>query len=1059
MTKELSRKYDPAVAESSVNEKWHAAHAFHAEPDVPGAPYSIVIPPPNVTSALHMGHALNNTLQDILIRWRRMEGRNTLWMPGTDHAGIATQTVVEKRVLAEEGKRRTDYGRDAFVAKIQAWKDEYEERITDQLKAMGCSCDWDRQRFTMDPVCTRAVREAFFRLFKAGLIYRGKRLVNWDPATQTALADDEVEMRQIDGHFWYLKYPLVEERNGPAGPLRHVIVATTRPETMLGDTAVAVHPKDPRATALRGAKVRLPIVNRIIPVIEDEYVVLPDPQSSDDKARYSSGFLKITPAHDPNDWEVWRRHEKQIPLGAINVLSPDGTISKDHGWPAEEFESGQAEEVECLLGLTREDACAAVVEWFKKHDLLEQVKPYQHAVGHSYRSHVPIEPYLSDQWYVAVTDDRLAGAALRAMAGNPRTTGDDAPPRDDTERTEEGRRWEGKLRFFPERYAKTYQDWHENIRDWCISRQLWWGHRIPVWSKEVLEPKSATPSLLTLTARLDQHPAAEIRGHGLVTRSAIDVHRLAETKFSEPYQLFVCLQEDDPDLTSRIESEGFDRDPDVLDTWFSSALWPISTMGWPNETDNRVLEKWNPSHTLCTAREIITLWISRMVMFNLFLRDCLPFTDVFIHAMIQDGHGQKMSKSLGNGVDPFDIIHSHGADAMRFTLASMTTQTQDVRLPVDLICPYTGVTFTPRFTTDRAGHHVADPIQSCPSNSRKKMVSSYGAIVGQATPSDELPLARNTSEKFDLGRNFANKLWNAVRFALGHLDVDIHGDGELSLADRWILSRLTATTRTTTDSLAAYEFKHYADGLYDFIWRDFCDWYIEALKPTIQDSPMQRRVLAVVLDVTLRLLHPVMPYITEVLWERLNELAAERTLDGIEIPPHALLVHAQWPKLSAARQDPQAEADFAHIQEVVTAIRQIRTTYKVAPRETIASSAKASRSMVDATRPHASLIRALTNASAFEIGTDTVAPEDAVTSVVNNCEIYVHGLVNHEEEQQRLSKRLAQVQNDMGSLQKRLRNKGYTEKAPSHLVEETRSQLDAAEKEARALEQQLAALG
>ncbi len=413
MSTELAKSYQPAQVEPEILQRWLEAGAFHATPDDPdrGAPYAIVIPPPNVTAPLHMGHALNNTLQDILVRWRRMQGRNALWMPGTDHAGIATQTVVEKRVLQAEGKRRVDFERDEFVARIQAWKDEYEEHITRQLRLMGCSCDWERQRFTMDPACAAAVREAFFRLFDDGLIYRGKRLVNWDPVTMTALADDEVEMEEVDGHFWYLRYPLVSPVESGGKIIETVTVATTRPETMLGDTVVAINPADPRAPALRGAQVKLPIVERVIPIIEDDYVVLPDPESTDEKARYSSGFLKVTPAHDPNDWEIGQRFD----LNVINVMAPDASISRDHGWPAEEFESGQAKEAEALLGMGREEAREAIVEWFKSRGLLESAKPYRHGVGHSYRSHVPVEPYLSDQWYVKVTDDRLAGAALRAM--------------------------------------------------------------------------------------------------------------------------------------------------------------------------------------------------------------------------------------------------------------------------------------------------------------------------------------------------------------------------------------------------------------------------------------------------------------------------------------------------------------------------------------------------------------------------------------------------------------------------------------------------------------------
>jgi len=1023
MIDDLAPKYAPPDVESAVNELWNTADVFHADPADPGEPYAIVIPPPNVTAALHMGHALNNTLQDILVRYRRMEGRNTLWMPGTDHAGIATQTVVEKRLAQQEGKCRTDFQRDAFIARIQAWKDQYEQRITDQLKGMGCSCDWQRQRFTMDQICGRAVREAFFRLFQDGLIYRGKRLVNWDPATQTALADDEVEMRDVDGSFWYLRYPVVD---GDADTPGYVTVATTRPETMLGDTAVAMHPDDPRAEALAGRHVRLPIVGRLIPIVTDDYVVPADPDSADEKARYSSGFLKVTPAHDPNDWDVWQRHADQIPLGAINIMAPDGSISADHGWPETEFASGQAEAARCFLGLSREEARRAVVDWFRQHDLLEEVRPYRHAVGHSYRSHVPIEPYLSDQWYVRVTDDRLAGAALRALADDQFESPETSPrPASSPDHT-----WHGRLQFYPARYARNFQNWHENIRDWCISRQLWWGHRIPIWSADGDVD----------TQRWQNHPDVATATFGQTT--------------------YVCLRHDETGFLAELEAAGFTQDEDVLDTWFSSALWPISTMGWPDETDNPVLARWNPTDTLCTAREIITLWVSRMVMFNLYFRDCLPFRDVFIHAMIQDGHGQKMSKSLGNGVDPFDIIHSHGADAMRFTLAAMTTQTQDVRLPVDAVCPHTGAVFTPNFVDDGAGHRVAAPELTSPGDKSKRMVSSYGMASGKAEPSDAAPLARNTSSKFDLGRNFANKLWNAARFAIGHLE---EGDGSstdpavMALADRWIMARLVETVTETQRYLETFEFKAYADGLYDFIWRDLCDWYIESVKPTLPTDAGQRYVLATALDVTLRLLHPVMPYITERLWATLNQVAPQRGTEAITLPPSAILATARWPAVDTARIDASAKDAFGRVQTIVTAIRKVRTTYKIPPRQAIDASATAPARQVESIAAHADLVATLAHLASFAVDTASAPPDDAVVTTAGDVTVHLHGLVDREEERRRLSKRLEEVDRDIKTLTGRLNNRGYVDKAPAHLVEQTRDQLAASEKEGQRLREQLRA--
>jgi len=1029
MSNELASKYQPKDVEAEVNQRWNEAKAFAADPNNDGSPYCIVIPPPNVTAALHMGHALNNTLQDILIRYHRMLGDNTLWMPGTDHAGIATQTVVDKRLQAEGQPALKEYkqqeaagngGREQFIEKVQAWKDEYEQRITEQLKAMGCSCDWDRQRFTMDDICARAVREAFFRLFKDGLIYRGKRLVNWDPVSQTALADDEVEMEEVDGHFWYMKYPVVDDAGNDIGDF--VTVATTRPETMLGDTAVAVNPNDPPRAKYIGKHVRLPIVNRIIPVLGDDYVVIPDPESSDEKAKYASGFLKVTPAHDPNDYEIGQRHN----LEKINVMAPDASISKDHGWPEKDVANADPFLNE-LLGKDRYIARKMLIKWFDEQGLLEEVRPYRHSVGHSYRSHVPVEPYLSDQWYVKVTDDRLAGAALNAIAKDQRSES-------------EGRVWkegnsfgtdDGQLRFYPARYAKTFQTWHENIRDWCISRQLWWGHRIPVWNTE-LESNSAADEITAL-----ESPTVTVRINDGIA--------------------YVCVLDQDDQLIEQLESRGFTQDPDVLDTWFSSGLWPISTMGWPEDTTE--LNTWNPGNVLCTAREIITLWVSRMVMFNSYLRDGkLPFTDVFIHAMIQDGHGQKMSKSLGNGVDPLDIIHSHGSDAMRFTLASMTTQTQDVRMPVDMVCPHSGQMFTPKFITGAGGHKVAAPIQDSPAAKGKQMVSSYGMASGKSAPTDDMPLARNTSEKFDLGRNFANKLWNAVRFALGYLNEtgsDPVSLSDLSLPDRWILSRLAKTISNTTKALKAYEFKPYADGLYDFIWRDFCDWYIEAIKPTVKDNVAQQRVLSTCIDTLLRLLHPTMPFITEKLWERLNDVAANRGISGLELPASELLILAKWPTADESLSDPKAETEFELMREIVSAMRQVRTANKVPPRQQVVASIRADTNKLSTVQ---TLIESLAVLSDLTVAENLDRPNDAASVMVGDIEIFLHDLADTEAEKDRLAKRAAELKKSVGALNGRLSNKGYTDKAPAHLVQQTRDQLAEAERELASVEQQLTAL-
>ena len=1087
-TTELAKQYRPKEIERDVALRWDADKAFAATPSAEGDPYAIVIPPPNVTAALHMGHALNNTLQDILIRWHRMLGDNTLWMPGTDHAGIATQTVVDKRLQAEGKPAIKDYkkleaqgqgGREQFIEKVQAWKDEYEGVIIGQLKTMGCSCDWERQRFTMDDQCAKAVREAFFRLFKDGLIYRGKRLVNWDPVTQTALADDEVESQDVDGHFWYMKYPVIDEDGKATG--EYVTVATTRPETMLGDTAVAVNPRDTERGRFIGKRVELPIVGRHIPIIGDEYVVIPDPDSDDAKARMASGFLKVTPAHDPNDWEIGQRHA----LDVINVMAPDASISREHGW--DDFDHwlngsfADKQTLEALLGQSREQARKTIVKWFEARDLMAEIKPYRHAVGHSYRSHVPVEPYLSDQWYVKVTDDRLRGAAIDAMVKDQRNalaepylydrklsreqTAKDAPKKLRPEDAD----WHDQLRFYPERYARTFQSWHENLRDWCISRQLWWGHRIPVWSVSILAQGLSDTETGNLDSYLVQWASegrTALRPRGEMTDGIGPIRN--------EKNWFVCVKdENDVEVIQFLKDHGFEQDPDVLDTWFSSALWPLSTLGWPEDTAE--LQTWNPTNVLCTAREIITLWVSRMVMFNTYLYGKLPFRDVFIHAMIQDGHGQKMSKSLGNGVDPNDIIHSHGADAMRFTLTSMTTQTQDVRMPVDMVCPHTGKMFTPKFVT--AGSHqsrVAAPVQDSPFAKGKKMTSSFGLASGQAKPTDEIPLARNTSEKFDYGRNFANKLWNATRFALGKLEEaettggesqttggesQTSGGEQLNLADKWILSRTVRTLGDVNESLGKYDFHNYANRLYQFVWNDVCDWYIEAVKPTVSSpaGAKSRQTLATVLDVSLRMLHPAMPFVTERLWEALGQVAPAR--EGYDAKRDHLLVTAKWPAFGSEKIDTEAEALFERLRTLVTMIREVRTSNKVPPRETVEVSVKLSAELAGQVDANKGLVESLANVKVLAVGDAIEKPGDAAVIVRPMAEVYLHHQLDADAEKQRLTKHLSDVSKQIANLEGRLSNEKYVSKAPSHLVQESRDKLAGLKREQEAVQKQLAELG
>jgi len=977
MDQELSKVYDSAAVEEQAQAIWQAGRHFHAEPDGAGRrPYCIVIPPPNVTAPLHLGHALNNTLQDILIRHHRMRGDNTLWMPGTDHAGIATQTVVEKRLLAEQGKRRTDFEREDFVARVQAWKDEYEARIISQLKAMGCSCDWARTRFTMDEVCARAVRETFFRLFRDGLIYRGKRLVNWDPATQTVLADDEVEHETVQGHFWYLRYPLVTPVRINGQVLEHVTVATTRPETMLGDTAVAMHPADPRAAALVGKMVRLPIVGRLIPIIADEHVVLPDPDSEDEKARYGTGFLKVTPAHDPYDWEIGQRHG----LAVINVLAPDGTISERHGWA--DWDEVQNPDVEALLGMDRFEAREAVVEYFRQEKLLAEVREYTHEVGHSYRSHVPIEPYLSDQWYVAVkkpidhladkfgtgliegTDvpvNSLAGLALKPLV-------------------------DGRLRFTPDRYAKTYQTWLENLRDWPISRQLWWGHRIPVWSKAG-EQSVDLPgdSVQVMQMGSDEGPVA-----------------------------YLCVAPGRQNLEGQVGSQGWVQDNDVLDTWFSSALWPFSTLGWPEDTPE--LKTYYPGDVLCTAREIITLWVSRMVMMGQYCVGDIPFRDVYIHAMIQDGLGRKMSKSLGNGIDPQVVIDSHGADAMRFTLASMTTDTQDVRMPVE------------------------------------EMTLPDGRTA-------------NTSPKFDIGRNFCNKLWNASRFAMMNLQGMEPGRfdaGRMKPVDRWILSRLASTIAEVTDAIEQYRFNEPINALYRFFWNELCDWYLEWAKPRMadeEDRPIAQAVLAFVLDQTLRLLHPFVPFITEGIFARLNEVAPQRDLGSLATAPASeALIVAAWPARLDEQIDPDIVRQMERVQGVIRQIREVRNRYTISPKDQLRASATGPAPSCAELAAHAALVCQLAGLEAFDVGADLAKPANAAAVVVEDLQVFVHDVIDPQAERQRLDKQRQQIEGALRGVRAKLENPNFVERAKPEVVAQARQREVELTEQLQAVESHLAEL-
>ena len=1121
---EMPKNYDPRSTEPDIYKLWLDNNAFHADPAAGGESYSIVIPPPNVTAALHLGHALNNTLQDILTRQKRMAGRNTLWMPGTDHAGIATQTVVEKRILAEEGLRRTDFTRDKFVARVQAWKDEYEARILVQLKAMGCSCDWGRTRFTMDEVCARAVRAAFFKLFADGLIYRGKRLVNWDPASQTVLADDEVEHETVQGNFWYLQYRLVEAVRIGEQTIDHVTVATTRPETMLGDTAVAMNPADPRAKYLVGRKVRLPIVGREIPIIADEHVVLPNPDSDDPKAKFSTGFLKVTPAHDPDDYAIRERHNAahpDSPIDIINVMAPDGSISDKHGWTDWGQVSVDNPELQNLIGMDRFEARDAIVEFFRQEGLLEDVRPYAHEVGHSYRTHVPIEPYLSDQWFVAVKKPisdfgfRISDSvATETRDGVTYLAGTDVPV-NSLAGLALAPLLDGRLRFVPDRYANNYRTWLENLRDWPISRQLWWGHRIPVWSRRMSrrewgqmrgwENMIGNAAALCVRAVSEDGTVFTVAGVSDAYEQAVQLRDRMSA--DEPLLWYVCPADPDAQVTwvephpglsleealrhgverdeswisnltrgassasptgsaiyaTWLEQNGFTRDPDVLDTWFSSALWPISTMGWPEPADDMkgLLETYYPTSVLCTAREIITLWVSRMVMFGQYFRGDIPFHDVYIHAMIQDGDGRKMSKSLGNGIDPLDIISSHGADAMRFTLAYMTTETQDVRMPVEKLT---------------------------------------------------LPDGReaNTSPKFDLGRNFCNKLWNAARFAM----MNIEGapawseiDPTAHVADAWILSRLNSAVRDVTAALDAYRFHEAAGAMYRYMWNDFCDWYVEIAKSRInagQAGP--KAILAYALDVLLRLLHPVLPFVTERIWQELAQVApargparvaavstasggtafqavrSERAQVGKPVPPNTggtpviraepLLARAAWPVADESRIDPALERRFEALQQLISGVREVRSQHGVPPSQKVRLTAIAAGDDARLVADHQDLFASLAGVEAVTVAPAGVAggrgpqtqytafgvPTDA-TVVSGAIRLLVHDVIDVPAEKARLAKRRDTLLKGIKSAEGKLGNAGFLAKAPPDVVAREQQRLAEMKDELSSVEKSLAALG
>ncbi len=885
----LSPRYDPSDLERRHYRRWEEGSWFHPEAEEAGDPYVIVIPPPNVTAALHMGHGLNNTIQDVLIRWRRMQGRDALWLPGTDHAGIATQNVVE-RELAEEGLARWDLGREAFEERVWSWVDEYGARIIDQLKSIGASCDWQRTRFTLDEGLSRAVREVFVRLYEEGLVYRGQYIINWCPRCGTALSNEEVEHQETEGRLWHVRYPFAEGEGG-------VTVATTRPETMLGDTALAVQPDDARYGDLVGREVILPLVGRRLPVVEDDFV---DPE-------FGTGVVKVTPAHDPNDFEIGRRHD----LETVDILEDDATLSDAAP--------------ERFRGLDRFEARDRVVQELEDEGFLVKVEDHEHAVGRCYRCDTVVEPRLSLQWFVRM--EPLAEPALEAYR-------------------------QGELRFHPESYGTNYARWLENIRDWCISRQLWWGHRIPVWY-----------------CRSEGCDREEI-----VAREAPEA----------------C-----PDCGGDVE-----QDPDVLDTWFSSWLWPFSTLGWPEETAD--LEAFYPTDTLVTGPDILFFWVARMVMAGLEFMDELPFTDVVINGMVKDHLGRNMSKSLGNGIDPLEVVDRFGADALRYTLVSGSAMGADIRL-------------------------------------------NY----------------RDLEEAFQVGRNFANKIWNAARFALEHLEPgDLRADPEerrLELSDRWILSRMRGTASEVTDRLERFRLHDAAQGIYHFVWDEFCDWYLELVKPRLygdrgeESREAAAATLAHVMDGWLRLLHPVMPFITE-------ELALR--IPGAE--DRATILTGPWPDPPEGWSDPEAEREVGQLQELVGTVRNLRSEYRVqAGTEVEVRLGSVPDPLRRALDAEGEGLRRLADVSAVELdGAGEGAGPGARAVLRSGTEVFVplEGVVDLEKERERLTGEIERVESLLEASRRKLDNRDFLEKAPEDVVEREREKRQSLEEQRTRLAEQRKAL-
>ncbi|MGA7160416.1 MAG: valine--tRNA ligase [Bacteroidota bacterium] len=876
--KELPKFYTPQEVEDKWYQFWESNGFFHATPNSSKKPYTIVIPPPNITGILTMGHVLNNTLQDVFIRWRRMQGYEACWVPGTDHAGIATQHVVEKSLM-KEGIIRRELGREQFVQRVWQWKELYGGTIIKQLRKLGTSCDWKRERFTMDEGLSNAVQEVFVRLYEKGLIYKGKYIVNWCPRDHTALSDDEVNFSESNGHLWYIKYPL-EAAN------EFVTVATTRPETMLGDTAVAVNPKDERYKNLVGKKLWLPIANRVIHIIADDFV---DPS-------FGTGAVKVTPAHDPNDYQIGERHglEKLIVMdtsGKMNEVVPNK-----------------------YRGLDRYECRKEILRDLEKEGLLEKTEDHVHSVGHCYRCDTVIEPYLSDQWFVRMKP--LAEKALDVVMN-------------------------GDIKFYPERWTKVYEHWMTNIRDWCISRQLWWGHRIPVYY---------LPDGSMIVARSIDEATAKLKAQN-----------------------------------SKFTAEDLKQDDDVLDTWFSSWLWPFSVFEWPKENED--LNYFYPTETLITAPDIIFFWVARMIMAGLEFRGKIPFKHVYFTSIIRDMQGRKMSKSLGNSPDPLDVIATYGADALRFTVLYLAPIGQDVLY---------------------------------------------------------------SNEKCEMGRNFANKIWNAGRFLLMNRDlIDADSSSGIAivstnpsseLSDAWILSRFNATVKEVTAALEDLRVNEAAKMLYDFIWHDFCDWYVEFAKNRIaetSDVNLKRAIVNRAMRIyeeTLKLLHPFMPFVTEEIWQHLNERRSDESI-----------MRSAWPGFDESLINERANNEMEFLQNVISAVRTVRSEMNLPPTKevdlVVNCNDEAKMSLLESNRP---ALERMAKINTLSLGTNLPKPGFSASSIVQGQELYIplQGLIDINVERTRLEKEISRLEGQLQAVRAKLENPNFAGKAPADVIQKEKDKQD-----------------